>query len=140
MKAFIILVESEGSDCSKGAIFSQSVDGDFDLCGAIKTPDLGPLDSGVEESLCVLNLTANAWPVLTQILPDSTKPRWAVNTPEALPVCVVLTGSGQKAKQMKGAAVTLAWSVPRAAFKANLSKESLCISHQDSCSDYISPQ
>lgn len=47
MKAFIILVESRGSDYSRGATFSQSVDGGFDLCGAIETLDQGPLDSEV---------------------------------------------------------------------------------------------
>lgn len=47
MKAFIILVESRDSDYSRGATFSQSVDGGFDLCGAIETLDQGPLDSEV---------------------------------------------------------------------------------------------
>lgn len=48
MKAFIISVESRGSDYSRGATFSQSVDGDFDLCGAIiKTLEQSPPDSEV---------------------------------------------------------------------------------------------
>lgn len=127
MKAFLTLVEKGGSGYGKGAMFSQSVDGDLDLCGAIETlGSPGPWGGGVRLY----------WHKYYQI---SLKQDGPVTIPEAFPVCLVLTGSGQEAKQMKGAAVTLAWSVPRAAFKANPSKESLCISHQDSCSDYVSP-
>lgn len=104
MKAFIISVESRGCDYSRGATFSQSVDGDSDLCGAIEALDQGPLDSEVSgrSQSCVLNLTSNDCPI-----PDFPKARWACEHPRGS-VCLVLTGSGQKAKQMKGAAVTLA--------------------------------
>jgi len=54
-----------------------------------------------------------------------------VSTLGALPVRLLLTDSGQKAKQARRAAVTRARLVPRMVFKANHSKELLCISHQD---------